>query len=105
LEGRVTLRVTDTDNATAPGGGVDHATMTDYVLRLPLSCATTADTTIGATCVRITSLTNFGVPGIVPEGDRAIWELGTVRFDDGGADGIASTSDNTPFLTQGVFIP
>ncbi|MGH2979783.1 MAG: hypothetical protein ACRDLQ_09135 [Solirubrobacterales bacterium] len=36
LEGRVTLRITDTFNATAPGGGTDHAPMTDYTLRLPM---------------------------------------------------------------------
>jgi hypothetical protein len=100
----VTMRITDTNNAVNPGGGIDHATMTDYVLRLPLSCVNTASTAIGATCAGANDLSNF-VPGIVPEGKRAIWEMGAVRFLDGGPDGIASTADNTVFLTQGIFVP
>jgi hypothetical protein len=45
------------------------------------------------------------VPGAVREGDRAVWELGTVEVYDGGSDGVGSTSDNTLFARQGVFIP
>jgi hypothetical protein len=79
--------------------------MTDHVLRLPLSCGATASAAVGATCTRTTSLASFGVPGIVPEGARAVWEIGPARFFDGGSDGVASTADNTLFLTQGIFIP
>lgn len=104
LETEVTLRITDAWSAVNPGGGTDHATMTDYVLRLPLSCVNTASTAMGATCTSTNDLSNF-VPGIVPEGRRAIWEMGSVRYLDGGPDGIASTADNTAFLTQGIFIP
>ena len=104
LETEVTLRITDTWNAVNPGGGIDHATMTDYVLRPSLPCTSTESTATGATCIRTLNLAGF-IPGIVPEGKRAIWEMGSVRLLDGGPDGIASTADNTVFLTQGIFIP
>ena len=39
------------------------------------------------------------------EGLRAIWQLGPVEVLDGGADGSASTTPNTPFLRQGIFVP
>jgi hypothetical protein len=42
---------------------------------------------------------------MVKEGARAIWALGKVSVDDGGPDGVASTQDNTHFLTQGIFTP
>jgi hypothetical protein len=46
------------------------------------------------------------VPGSVLAGRRAVWELGQVKVDDGGADGNAATAgDNTPFAVQGVFVP
>jgi hypothetical protein len=45
------------------------------------------------------------IPGAVPEHKRSVWELGAVSVYDGGADGIASTTDNNLFERQGVFIP
>jgi hypothetical protein len=36
---------------------------------------------------------------------RAIWQLGQVEVLDGGADGVVSTTPNTTFLRQGLFIP
>ena len=36
---------------------------------------------------------------------RSIWQLGQVQVFDGGADGQASTTPNTLFATQGVFVP
>ena len=95
-----TLRITDQNVPSS----TDHTTMTDYVLRLPITCAATASTATGATCIQNNELSNY-VPGIVPEGGRAIWEFGAVRVSDGGPDGVASTADNTVFLTQGIFIP
>jgi hypothetical protein len=42
----------------------------------------------------------------VIEGRRAVWELGQVQVDGGGADRDADTAaDNTLFMVQGVFIP
>jgi hypothetical protein len=45
------------------------------------------------------------VPGSIVELKRAIWALGKVNVNDGGADGVASTQPNTLFATQGVFVP
>ena len=36
---------------------------------------------------------------------RAIWQLGQVQVLDGGADGVASTTPNTVFAEQGIFVP
>jgi hypothetical protein len=42
----------------------------------------------------------------VPELRRTIWALDAVEVYDDGADGsAATTSDNTLFATQGVFVP
>ena len=42
----------------------------------------------------------------MPEGRRAIWQLGRVEVYDGGPDGDANTpAGDTLFATQGVFIP
>ena len=107
LELRVTLRITDRWNAVSPGGGPDPATMTDYTLQLPMfsSCAGTASTAIGSTCNATMNLAAF-IPGVVPEGKRALWEMEQVQVRDGGPDGdAASTADNELFLKQGVFVP
>ena len=44
-------------------------------------------------------------PGLVTEGARAMWQLGQVQVRDGGSDGVASTSGNTSFAVQGIFVP
>jgi hypothetical protein len=42
----------------------------------------------------------------VPDGKRAVWELGQVSVDDGGPDGQVSTATgDTVFMRQGIFIP
>ena len=43
--------------------------------------------------------------GLVVELKRTIWQMGDVEVLDGGADGVASTQDNTLFARQGVFVP
>ena len=45
------------------------------------------------------------VPGAVKEGKRAVWQVGQVQVYDGGADGAVTTSPNTLFARQGVFVP
>ena len=59
---------------------------------------------VGGDCELTTTLDAI-VPGAVKEGDRSIWQLGAIQVFDGGADGLASTSPNTLFARQGVFIP
>ena len=46
------------------------------------------------------------LPGAVVEGKRAIWELKGIDVFDGGADDqAATTSGNTLFARQGLFVP
>ena len=46
------------------------------------------------------------MPGAVAGGKRAIWQLGQVKVDDAGPDGLVSTpADAAPFAVQGVFVP
>jgi hypothetical protein len=44
-------------------------------------------------------------PGMIKDGDRPFVEMGQVRVDDGGPDGLTSTADNSLFAVQGVFVP
>ena len=67
-------------------------------------CRAPASTTIGSTC-SITTTFDAVYPGSVPEGKRSVWQLGRVRVNDGGADGVVATAPNTLFATQGVFVP
>jgi hypothetical protein len=69
-----------------------------------VACSGTADPAVGATC-SIATAVNALIPGAVREGDRAIWELGTVEVYDGGPDAVGSTADNTVFARQGLFVP
>jgi hypothetical protein len=97
-----TLRITDKLNGTT---GTDSATAQDMRFPAVAPCAGTADTTIGSTC-SITTTFNAVVPGAVIEERRAIWQLGKVEVYDGGADSdVATRSDNTLFMDQGVFVP
>jgi hypothetical protein len=45
------------------------------------------------------------VAGTVRERKRAVWQLDEVQVLDGGPDGLADPSDNSLFLTQGIFVP
>ncbi len=100
----IPIRVTDRDNAPAPGG-LDQGTGVDADVAFDSTCAATADTTVGATCSATTSIDAL-FPGAIQEGNRAVWQLGQVRVDDGGADGDpTTTAGNTLFETQGLFVP
>ncbi len=101
LQADQTLRMTDTLNGpsqTEPG------TVQDIHFPVTVPCAATASTTIGSTCA-VTTTANTLVPGAVSGGKRAIWELGQVKVFDGGASGVAGSSDATLFEDQGVFVP
>jgi hypothetical protein len=97
------LRITDRNNGTGPGGGTDSGTG-DASLPATVPCATTVSTTIGSTCSLTTTFDAIS-PGVVLEGKRSVWEMGKINLFDGGPDGVASTSPNTLFETEGVFIP
>jgi hypothetical protein len=97
-------RLTDRDNTPYPGGPGPGTTV-DFGFAWTIPCAATPETTIGSRCVVSTSA-NSVVPGAVTKNKKAIWQVGALELYDGGSDGLASTtSDNTLFEVQGVFIP
>jgi hypothetical protein len=94
------LRITDKDNGPSETGTVQD--IANYTVTVP--CAATGLTDVGSTCALNTTVDAL-VPGTVKEGRRAMWTLGQVRVNDGGPDGVVSTTPNTLFLVQGVFVP
>jgi hypothetical protein len=95
------LRITDRFNdPTATTAG----TVSDTTFPLTVPCSATAGTGTGGSCT-INTTANSLVPGSARSGDRAVWEIGTVRVFDGGPDGIAATAPNTLFQKQGIFVP
>jgi Tol biopolymer transport system component len=105
LQIQTTRRMTDKDNTPAPNGGTGAATVRDLRFSATVPCGTTSDTTIGSLCSLDTTADTL-VPGSVKEGMRSIWELSQVLLYDGGSDGQASTtSDNTLFMDEGIFVP
>jgi glucose/arabinose dehydrogenase len=101
LELRFTVRLTDRANGTS---GADPATTEDFPVAVTVPCAATDSTAIGATCSAATTADAM-TPGAVTESKRSIWQLDKVQVFDGGADGLVSTSGNTLFADQGVFVP
>jgi hypothetical protein len=95
------LRLTDRFNGSAP---IDTGTVADMSFPIVVPCVGTSDTAIGSTC-SVTTTADSLVPGAVVEGSRAIWQLGQVVVNDGGADGQAATAPNTTFAREGIFIP
>jgi Tol biopolymer transport system component len=93
------VRITD----RLGGPANEPATVTDLDHELTAPCAATGGEA-GATC-SVTTTFDAVVPGTIREGRRAVWQQGQVRVDDGGPDGLAATSPNTPFAVQGVFVP
>jgi hypothetical protein len=99
-----TMRITDKNNAVGAGGGTDSATLTDLDFPATIPCVGTSSTSVGSTCTLATTF-NAIQPGAIVEEKRAIWQIGPVDVFDGGADGLASTTPNTLFETQGLFAP
>jgi plastocyanin len=100
LQAKLPLRITDKYN----GASLTDAATGDTTFAVTIPCAGTSDTLVGSTCV-ITTTANAVTPGAVVDAARAIWELSNVQVFDGGADGAASTADNTLFADQAVFVP
>jgi hypothetical protein len=99
LQAQFGLRLIDKDNGPSEVG-----TLQDQTLNVTIPCATTADTSVGSTCA-VTTTADAITPGIVKEGARAVWQMGQVRVNDGGADGNVATTPNGLFAVQGVFVP
>jgi hypothetical protein len=101
LQVNLSLRVTDRLNGTAP---VDPGTIQDFPFGYVSTCATTTDTTVGSTC-SVDTTANAIIPGVITEGKRTVWQVGTVDVSDGGSDGDVGTGPNTLFERQGIFVP
>jgi hypothetical protein len=101
-----TLRITDRYNQsispTTPPN--QAATVVDIPFPILGMCAPTANTTVGSTCTANTTF-DAVVPLAVKESQRAVWEFGQFVVNDGGSDGNVSTSPNTLFARQGIFVP
>ena len=103
LQVTVGVRITDRDN----GGPPDAGTMQDAALSLTAPCAETPSiTSAGSTCSTTTTADAL-IPGVIKEGERAIWMLDQVTVLDGGLDGDVESApaENAVFLRQGVFVP
>jgi hypothetical protein len=95
------VRITDKTNGTY---GQSPATVQDIDFPVTFGCTASASTGVGSTCSTTTTF-NAVVPGAIVSGKRAIWQLGQVQVNDGGADGSVSTNPNSVFERQGIFIP
>ena len=100
LQGVLAVRLTDGANGASQG---EAATVSDLSFPITVPCVPTGGAA-GSTCSVVTSF-DAVVPGSVREGKRSIWALDQVEVFDGGADGLASTTPNTLFAVQGVFVP
>ncbi len=102
LAGTASVALTDRLNGTFR---TESATTVVFELAFPVPCTSTDDPSIGSTC-SISTTADTVIPGMAPESQRSIWELGQVRLFDGGTDGLASTpDDNTLLAVQGLFVP
>ena len=100
LQARLALRLTDKHN----GPSLTESATADTTFAFTIPCTATGDTAIGSTC-SATTTADAVLPGAVLEGKRSVWDAGKIQVFDGGSDGVASTSPNTLFADQGVFIP
>ena len=100
LQGALAVRLTDGANGASQS---EAATVSDLSFVIAVPCVPTGSAA-GSNCSVATSF-DAVVPGSVQEGKRSIWALDRVEVFDGGADGLASTTPNTLFAVQGVFVP
>jgi hypothetical protein len=101
LQAVLAVRLTDRRNGSAAS---DPGTVGDTTFPMTVPCTGTADPAVGSACGLATTF-DAVMPGVASEGSRAVWELGQVVVNDGGADGLAATAPNQPFMRQGVFAP
>jgi hypothetical protein len=97
-----TIRITDHYNGASQ---TDPATVEDLPFPVEVPCTGTPTTTTTGSQCNVNTTANGVVPGVVKDGKRAVVEIGQIRIEDGGADGIGSTPGNTVFANQGIFIP
>ena len=97
----VGLRITDRENGEE---FVYPATASDVTLSFSAPCTATGGPE-GGSC-SLTTTADAVLPGVVKEGERAVWELGQLQVFDGGGDGDGDTTgDNTLFAVPGLYAP
>jgi glucose/arabinose dehydrogenase len=104
LQARLSVRLTDLESPPSSGGGSSAGTVQDFQFTFTVPCSATSDPSVGSTC-SVATTADAVTPGAVTNSMRMIWQLGQVELLDGGADGVASTADNTVFARQGIFVP
>jgi len=80
------------------------ATMIDFDFTVAVTCAPTADTTVGSTCTANTTADGT-VPDVVKEGKQAVVQLNRIRVWDAGSDGIRGNQNDRDAFMQGIYIP
>jgi hypothetical protein len=101
LQVDASVRITDHLNGPSQDE-IATGTATNFPVTVP--CVATALGTVGSTC-SVSTTFNAVVPGAIVESQRTIWQMGETKVFDGGPDGLASTTPNTLFADQGVFVP
>jgi hypothetical protein len=101
LQALLPIRMTDRWNGASL---TDPGTATDVPFSTAVPCMPTGDATAGSSC-NLSTTADAVLAGAAVEGKRTIWGLGEVELRDGGADRVANTAPNTPFLEQGLFVP
>jgi hypothetical protein len=100
LQAALTVRLTDGSNGPSQS---ESGTVSDLSFAIAVPCVATIGS-VGSSCSVATSF-DAVMPGAAQERKRSIWALDQVEVFDGGIDGIASTTPNTLFAVQGVFVP
>ncbi len=101
LQASLSLRLTDKLSGSYPQ---DTGTVQDTSFKFAVPCTATAATNVGSNCA-VNTTAEAVVPNVITENGRNVWQLGQIQINDGGPDGIASTSPNTLFLVQGLLAP
>jgi len=101
VQGNATIRISDHYNGPTL---TDAATVVDIPFPVNGTCANTVSTSVGGQCDTSTSA-NAVVVGSVKDTQRGVIEIAQLQIFDGGADGNVTTTDNTLFGVQGIFIP
>ena len=92
------LRMTDKYNGASQS---EDGTVADTALQMPVTCVPTGDATAGADCALNTTLDAL-IPGIVREGNRAIWQLGQVEVKDAGRNGTGFAPGSSDSPTEAI---
>jgi hypothetical protein len=100
------LRITDDLNCSSPCGGSysQQATLTEVDFAVPIDCANTPGSSIGATCTANTTADAIS-PGMITENRASIFQAFRVRVNDAGANKVRGDADDKLFEQQGYFNP